>query len=122
LQYSQKRTKKLQVEGLEEIPFDSFDTLKENKQVHERLKTILSQNKAGSNVFVSMPDDKVVVRVKTTPKLPEAKIIQIIHAEIKDYAIFQEKMSPLGLLLRRKIKIQSLYYGVVQKKQKFSIR
>jgi len=86
-----KENEKVAVEGLEEIPFDSFDTLKENKQVHERLKTILSQNRAGSNVFVSMPDYKVVVRVKTTPKLPEAKIIQIIHAEIKDYAIFSRE-------------------------------
>ena len=103
-----KENEKVAVEGLEEIPFDSFDTLKENKQVHERLKTILSQNRAGSNVFVSMPDYKVVVRVKTTPKLPEAKIIQIIHAEIKDYAIFSRENVTFGLVTSKEDKDSKL--------------
>jgi len=96
-----KENETVSIEGLEEVPFDSFDTLTEDKQVYEHIKKFLSQNKVSSNVFVSMPDDKVVVRVKTTPKLPEAKILQIIHAEIKDYAIFSRENVTFGLVTSR---------------------
>ena len=103
-----KENEKVSIEGLEEVPFDSFDTLNEDKQVYEHIKKFLSQNKVSSNVFVSMPDDKIVVRVKTTPKLPEAKILQIIHAEIKDYAIFSRENVTFGLVTSREDKDSKL--------------